>query len=153
MRKITILMVGIVYVASIFIIAFFGMKARVFNEVVTVTEIECINQTDDKVTVSESGGRKQLRLSFTTPGRLDDNGVPQGTYLYIALRVYPDNATNKNIAFVYDQNNPPGGVTFVKDDEGKETQILLFERPITFLLRIRSVDGTNVSEEVWIIVR
>ena len=153
MRKITILMVGIIYVASIFIIAFFGMKAKVFDEVVKVTEIECVNESDDKVTVSESGGKKYLRVNFTTEGKLNDNGVPVGTYLYIELRVYPDNATNKDITFIYDQNNPPSGVTSVKDENGKEMQILLFERPVTFLLGIKSVDGTNVSEEIWVVVR
>ncbi len=153
MRKVTILMIGIIYVVSIFVIAFFGMKAKVFDEVIKVTEIQCVNETDDNVTVTENGGKKYLRLNFTTPGKLNDDGVPVGTYLYIEIRVLPDNATNKDIVFVYDQANPPSGVTFVKDENGKEMRILLFERPVTFPLEIRSVDGTSISEEIWVIVR
>ena len=46
MKKSTLVVIAIIYVASIVIISLFGMKAVVYNEVIPVTQIECLNQTD-----------------------------------------------------------------------------------------------------------
>ena len=152
MKKSTIIMIAVVYIASIVIISLFGMRAIVFEENIPVTKIECINETDDRITVTESNGSKVLNIPFTEPGTLDENGSPQGTFVYINVRVYPDNATNQNIIFVYNEDSAVG-VDFIKGTEGNELRVLLFENPISFPLTIKAADGSNVSELIWISVR
>ena len=109
MKKSTIIMIAIVYIASIVFISLFGMRAIIFEEVIPVTKVECINVSDERVTVTESNGSKVLNIPFTEPGTLDENGSPQGTFVYINVRVYPDNATNQNIIFVYNED----GFTYI----------------------------------------
>lgn len=152
MKKSTIIMIAVVYVASIIFISLFGMRAIIFKEIIPVTRVECINTTDDKVTVTESNGSKVLNIAFTEPGRLDSNGNPQGTFVYINVRVYPDNATNQNVIFVYNETSAVG-VNFIKGTEGNELRVLLFENPISFPLTIKAADGSNASELIWISVR
>lgn len=152
MKKSTIIMIAIVYIASIVFISLFGMRAIIFEEVIPVTKVECINVSDERVTVTESNGSKVLNIPFTEPGTLDDNGSPQGTFVYINVRVYPDNATNQNIIFVYNEDSAVG-VDFIKGTEGNELRVLLFENPISFPLTIKAADGSNVSELIWISVR
>ena len=51
MKKSTLIMIAIVYIASIVLISLFGMKSVVYNEVIPVTKIECLNETDSKTEV------------------------------------------------------------------------------------------------------
>ena len=44
MRKSVIIMIGIIYIASIFVVGFFGMKVKVFETTVYITDIECTNE-------------------------------------------------------------------------------------------------------------
>lgn len=151
MSKSTVIMIIVVYVASIFAISFFGMRAIVFDERFPVTKVECINTTDDKVTVTESNGTKILNVPFTTPGVINAYGNAEGTYLQLYWRVYPDNATEKSVRFVYDTTLTR--FEFVKDAEGNELGLILFNGPTLFSLRIMATDGTRVYDEVWISVR
>ena len=42
MKKTTMIMIGIIYVASIVIISIFGLKSVVYNEVIPVTQASAI---------------------------------------------------------------------------------------------------------------
>ena len=46
MKKSTLILILIVFIASIPIINFFGLNAKVYNEIVNVSAVECINVTD-----------------------------------------------------------------------------------------------------------
>ena len=51
MRKSTIIFIAVIYIASIAVISLFGMKMSVYNEIIPVTSILCLNETDDNVEV------------------------------------------------------------------------------------------------------
>lgn len=148
MNKATVILIAVIYVASIVFISLFGMRAIVYIEVVPVTRVECINTTDEKVTVYESNGTKVLSLPFTTPGEINQYGNAEGTYLQLYWRVYPDNASNKEVRFVY--NTDLTRFEFVKDGEGNDLGLILFNGPTTFSLSIMATDGTRVSDTILI---
>ena len=63
MKKSTLILIMIIYVASIVVINFFGLNVKVYNEVINVTSVECINETDEKANVViNDKGIKEIRI-------------------------------------------------------------------------------------------
>lgn len=147
MKKSTLIVIGIIYIASIVIISVFGLKAVVWDVVTPVTAIECLNETDDKCTVTEEDGKKFIKIKFQEEGKLE-NGVPTGTMLQLYWRVLPDNATNKEVRFVY--NTELTRANFIKNSDGTELGLILFSGKVKLDLSIVSTDGTRVVEDIII---
>ena len=150
MKKSTLIVIAIIYIASIVVISVFGLKMVIWDVVIPVKSIECLNETDDVSTVTTTDdGKKFIKIKYGEPGTLV-NGVPQGTMLQLEWRVLPDNATNKKIRFVY--NNELTRVNFLKNDAGEELGLILFTGKVKLDLSIVSTDGTRVTEDVvvWV---
>lgn len=148
MKKSTLLVIGILYIASIVAISVFGLKTVIWDVVIPVKSIECLNQSDDHADVSlTDDGKKFIKIKYEEPGVIDD-GVPKGTMLQLLWRVLPDNATNKEVRFVY--NKELTRVNFVKNKDGKELGLILFTGKVKLDLQIVSTDGTRVVEDIVI---
>lgn len=145
MKKTSLILIAIIYIASIVMISVFGMSTVVYNEVIPVTSIECINQTDNKSTVIEKDGIKQIKIKFTEAGNAEDLS---GTLLQLEWRVLPDNATNKSVKFIYNKNRTD--VEFATDEAGNELGLLLFKKKTFLTLRIMATDGTGVYTDIEI---
>lgn len=144
MKKSTLIMIAIVYIASIVLISLFGMKAVVYNEVIPVTKIECLNETDSKTEVYYSGDMKVIKVKFTEAGNAE---TLKGTMVQLTYRVLPDNASNKNIKYVYTENNR---VEFVKGEDGREVGLVLIKGQVVLKVKIMAMDGSKVYTEVVI---
>lgn len=146
MKKSTLIIIALVYVASIVIISLFGMRAYVYTEVIPVMHIECLNSTDAKSEVYYSGDMKVIKVKFTTPG---DRETLTGTMLQLSYRVTPDNATNKEVKFVYTENKR---AEFVKDENGRDLGLILFTGEVVLKIKIMATDGSKVYTEfvVWV---
>lgn len=142
MKKSTLIMIAIVYIASIVIISIFGMKSVVYNEVIPVTKIECLNVTDDKTEVEYDGDTKVISVQYKKPGNAENL---TGTMVQLSWRVLPDNASNKKVKFVYNQTTR---AEFVKDEAGNEVGLILFTGKVVLNIKIMSTDGTQVFEEI-----
>lgn len=145
MKKATMILIGIVYLASIVIISIFGMKSVVYNEIIPVSKIECLNETDSKSEVTDSGNKKIIKVKYTTPGNAE---TLTGTMVQLSWRVLPDNATTKNVKFIYDETLTR--VKFIKDEKGNELGLILFTGKSMFDVRIMSTDGTRIYQDVTI---
>ena len=125
MKKSVIILIFIIYIASIVFINFFGLKILSFEENIYATSVECIN-SDMKV--SSDGTYKFVGLKYTT----------ELTYT-IEHKVYPENATNNKVEYIYDKtanisiDQNTGIVTFKKPTNIREDHIIT----------IRTLDGTN----------
>lgn len=146
MKKSTLIIIALVYVASIVIISLFGMRAYVYTEVIPVAHIECLNSTDAKSEVYYSGDMKVIKVKFTTPGNRE---TLTGTMLQLSYRVTPDNATNKEVKFVYTENKR---AEFVKDENGRDLGLILFTGEVVLKIKIVATDGSKVYTElvVWV---
>ncbi len=91
MKKSVIILIALIFIASVVTVSFFGLKFKTFDEIVYVSEIEILN---DDVLVNDEG----------TPYIIvhPENGVRQ---YQIKWRVYPDNATDDSVSFAYDSQN------------------------------------------------
>ena len=148
MKKAVLILIGIIYIASIVVVSFFGMRAVMYDEVVPVLNIECVNETKGDIQVDNSGIKKIIRIAFTEPGDVESL---TGTILQLETRVLPDNATNKEVRYVYNRENYPQVKFHTLND--RETGAIVFTAPALFTLRIYSTDGTNVYTEVLISCR
>lgn len=147
MKKSTMIIIALIYISSIVVVSIFGLKAVVYEQIVPVTHIQCVNETKGNVQVEE-GNKKIIRVAFTTPGDIESL---TGTILQLEFRVLPDNATNKELKYVYARENYPQ-VKF-HQIEGRETGAIVFTAPALFTLRVYSTDGSNIYDEMLISVR
>lgn len=143
MRKSTVIFIVVIYIASIAVISLFGMKMSVYNEIIPVTSILCLNETDDNVEVIKDDDNTIIRTKFDTPY---DKNTQTGTMIQLLWRVEPDNASTKDVKFVYDENNTR--VEFYKTEEGEYTGLVLFYKKSMIDVKIMSTDGRRIYKEV-----
>lgn len=148
MKKINLIIIGIVFVASVVFISVFGMKIMIYNGIVPVTKVECLNQSDGKSIVSEDEYGKLIEVEFTTPGNAE---TQTGTMLQLTYRVYPDNATKKKVKYVY--NRELTRVKMVTDESGNELGLFLFSGKCYFKVQIMATDGSGICDTVTIWVK
>lgn len=144
MKKVTLILISIIYIASIILISVFGMKSVLYITVVSVRNIVCTNQTDTEknVDVRYNNDIIMIRMPFTGSG---DYITESGTMLQLEWHVYPDNASNKEVKFVYDKENPR--VNFFLVDQ-KEVGLILFSGKTFLEVQIMATDGSRVFAEI-----
>jgi len=134
MKKSVIIMILIIYVASIVFIGFFGMKIASYNETLYVDHIECTNEEAVQYT-----GFKYVIIDYATilEGDMNTN------VFQLQWKVYPENATYRNVNFVYDENTTVGYITKIGT--------VVFNKKGTITIYITSTDGQNIREIVKIV--
>ena len=125
MKKSVVILIGIIYVAAIALVSFFGLKHKVFDEVVSTTSIEILNEGGD---YNERWGD----YFIISP---DEEGVRA---FRIEYRVHPDNATDNTVSFTGSSN------VATVDESG----LVVFERAGTITVMITANDGSGVSKKV-----
>ena len=128
MKKSVLIVIGLVYIASILIIGFFGMRQVVYSNIIYVREIECINEE-----ARDMGDYKMIIVDY----------IEGNTGVQLSYRVTPDDAKNKEVRFIYDENQTVATVT--------DLGTVVFNSPGLIVVRIASTDGTIASETVWIV--
>lgn len=89
MKKSVVIIIALIYIASIALVSFFGLQFKVFEEIVDVESIEITNEGQKH---SEQHGDYVV---------VKPNA--NGEYKFqIRYRVFPDDATNTEVDFVYD---------------------------------------------------
>ena len=130
MKKSVVILIAIIYVAAIALVSFFGLQFKVFEEIIPVERIEILNAG---LRENESVGKYAIVF-------LDEND--EAKYL-IECRVYPDDATDKEVSFAYDTQTK--NVTV--DDNG----LVTFTGETSVIITISPKDGSDVSEKITII--
>ena len=92
MKKSVVVLIGIIYIAAIALVSFFGLKAKEYNAVVYADSIEILNEG---LMVNEETGERYAVVFADASGKLA---------YQIEYRVGPDNASNKEVEFVYDKS-------------------------------------------------
>ena len=148
MKKSVMIIIGIIYVASIVVINFFGMKVFVYNKTIDVEQIVCLNKTDEEkgivVSTFESYNGETgtaITIKFDKPA---NKNLMTGTMLQLDLRVLPDNATKKELSFTSTASEEE--VEFFTDESGKQTGLILFYNSTSiFEVFVKSTDNSNVT--------
>ena len=132
MKKSVVILIAIIYIASIALVSFFGLKFKVFEEIIPVESVEILNEG---LKENEMWGK----YVTITP---DENGEWNYQILY---RVYPDNATNNKVDFNYDEQNKVATV----DEFG----VVHFTSPGMIKVTLIPLDGSDTSATITIIAK
>ena len=137
MKKSVIILIAIIYVASIALVSFFGLKFKVFEEVVPVESVEILDEN------LKPGNEN---FDYYTVIELDSEG--KGRY-QIKYRVHPDNATNQEIDFILTpMNSGDSSVPATIDENG----VVQFDRQGAVIVSVIARDATGEDAEVSIAI-
>lgn len=89
MKKSVVILIGLIYVASILVVTFFGLKHNTFFDDIVVENVEIINEG----------------IRYTRDGQKYIVISPGETTFQIEYKVTPEDAVNKNVSFVIDSQN------------------------------------------------
>lgn len=135
MKKSVLILIGIIYVASIIIVGFFGMKISVYDQMVYITDIECTNENIR----TNADATKTLRHDYIVGGTALENTV------IITYDVYPKNSTLKGadaVTLVYDKDQTVAEINGLT---------ISFLKRGVLTVQLKSLDGSNVIETIKII--
>ena len=113
MKKSVILIIFAVYILSVCVVGFFGIKVRMYNETVNVESVQITLVTYEDGTKIEIGE--------------DENGNPVARHVCknagetVTFKVYyqvnPANATDPSTLLIYDKTNPKVSVSRVPGEQ------------------------------------
>lgn len=126
MKKSVVILIAVIYVASIAVVTFFGLKHNTFFEDVKVTDVTIVNEGIRYT----KGGEKYIVLPSDR------------TTFQIEYTILPDNAINKKVAFIYDEQNTAATV----DDNG----LVTFNRSGSITVYVTATDGNGASDKIII---
>ena len=107
MKKSTIILIGLIYFASIILVGIYGLQYKTFNQIVYATSVEVINEPDKLATVE--GSDEKIKTYFVYKDK--DTGLRQ---FQIEWHIQPiETVTNKNVRFIYES-----GKGFTVSDTG-----------------------------------
>jgi hypothetical protein len=121
MKKSVVILIALIFIASVVSVSFFGLKFKTFDEIVYVESIELL---DENLKVDDQG----VKYVVIRP---DENGERK---YQIKYRVHPDNATEDGVTFAYDEQN-----TSVTVDE---TGVVTFAKKGVVTVQIIAKDGS-----------
>lgn len=86
MKKSVVILIALIYVASIALVGFLGLKAKSYNDIVYPQSVEILNS----YTIDSRTGNKSINFK---PANREDK------ILKLECRIVPDNANNKKIFY------------------------------------------------------
>ena len=134
MKKSVIILIALIYIASVVLVSFFGLQYKSFKEIVYTTGIELLN-TDLKI--NEETGETYVVIR-------PDKETGERKY-QILYRVHPDNATDPGVSFAYDKQN-----TAVSIDENG---VVTFTKRGAVIVEIIAKDGSGAKATLTIYAR
>ena len=129
MKKSVVILIALIYVASIALVSFFGLQFKVFEEVIPVERIEITNEGQK---YSEQHGDYVV---------IRPNANGEWRY-QIDYHVYPENASNVKVDLAYEE------LSFASVDENC---VVTFTKPGVLKVRVIATDGSNAEDTITIV--
>lgn len=161
MKKTIVIILLVVYLASIAVVNFFGLEVKVFDGITYVEGIQCNSitvQNESPVTVESQQmlGDKPLFIFDFIPADEDnpytadaESIINNPNAVKINYEVLPHLANETSVKFEYDKETNEGAVVF---HELSRTFVFLKpNRAIT--VTIRATDGSNVCTQIVLMGR
>lgn len=154
MKKVVVIIICVLFVASVLVVNFFGMKMAMFPTTKYVEKIECLTLTrsdgkEYKYTKIDDDGIKRFVIRDYVDGTYDENNIAENRNTFILnYGMFPDDADNKKPTFVYDKTAIQGA--FVIREEMASVVVLRPNRGV--YITIRSSDGSDRTERIYIVV-
>lgn len=157
MKKTIVIVILVVYIASIAVVNFFGLKIKEFDGVEYVQEIKCNSITvlsEDPKTYgpygeAAEGGNTEFRFQFIEAPEGEkytkdpESLAKNPNVVSINYDVIPHLADDSKVEFIFEEES------YVHFDEATKTFVFLkVNRSVT--VTIRATDGSNVSTTIEI---
>ena len=161
MKKTIVIILLVVYIASIAVVNFFGLEVKIFDGVTYVQGIQCNsitvqNETPVTVESKQMRGEKPLFIFDFVPADEDnpytadaESIINNPNAVQINYEVLPHLANETSVKFEYDEQTNEGAVVF--HELSKTFVFLKPNRAIT--VTIRATDGSNVSTQIVLMGR
>ena len=133
MKKSVVILIALIYIASIALVSFFGLQFKVFEEVIPVERVEIEN---DGLKYNETWGNYVVI-------RPNEKGEWR---FQINHHVYPENATKTEVDYSFDAS-PEGCATIDKNG------VVIFSGAGTVKVHVIATDGSNTEATITIIAR
>ena len=130
MKKSVILSIIVIYVASFFIVGFFGERSKVYDQKVKVESIECVmakseNNIDTSTTenpVFKSLGETE-HIAYVFERSFSAADVTNGLQVTLEFKVLPRTATNTNISYTLSRNVDDAANSASADSASTDTSV------------------------------
>ena len=132
MKKSVVILIGVIYILSIAVVSFMGLKIDTFEETVYVEKIEITNEGVKKTPTGD--------LYIVVPF---DHDSDEGTVFQLEWRVYPDDATIDTVKFIYDE-------TITYATVSAWGAVMFYKAETSISVTIASIDGSMVSQKITI---
>lgn len=129
MKKSVIILIGVIYIMAIATVSFFGLKIGEFDATEYVTNVVFTNKDIEEL----KNGDKIIRV------RYQENITYQ-----LEWEVTPDNATHKEVNFIYDTSSTVGSV----DENG----LVTINSQGVLKVTISSTDGSAKKDSLKLII-
>ena len=161
MKKTIVIVILVVYIASIAVVNFFGLEIKVFDGITYVDTIMCDSitvQNQKPVTLEPSqslGGKPLFMFDFIPapegdPYTTDDESIVQNpNAVQLNYEVFPHLADKTGVTYEFDASANEGVVVF---HELSKTFVFLEPNHI-ITVTIKAIDGSNKSTQVAIMGR
>lgn len=132
MKKAVVILIAIIFVVSIALVNFYGVRFQTYHEVIYAQSIELTNAGLQDV---EENGQMIKGIIL----KKDANGERN---FRIEYKLNPDNVSKPGVTFSYDTQK-----TFVNITEDG---LVTFSKPGSITVTIKSVDGSNCQAKLKI---
>ena len=161
MKKTIVIIILLIYIASIAVVNFFGLEVKVFDGITYVETIQCNTITlrnENPVTLSPKqtlGGKPLFIFDFVPapedqPYTDDDESIiANPNAIQINYEVLPHLADETGVKFEYDTEAMEGAVVF---HELSHTFVFLKPNKV-ITITIKATDGSNKSTQICIMGR
>lgn len=161
MKKVIVIVILVVYIASIALVNFFGLEIKVFDGTIYVTDILCDSitvQNQNPVTLGPKqnlNGTQLFIFDFipapeNDPYTTEDESIAfNPNVVQVNYEVFPHNADEIGVYFEYDRNAMEGVVEF--HELSRSFVFLQPNRAIT--VTIKAIDGSGKGTQIVIMGR
>lgn len=161
MKKTILIIILVVYVASIAIVNFFGLEIKIFDGITYVERIECATitvQNENSITLEPKQllhGQPLFVFDFVPASEdnpytsEDESIITNPNAVQINYEVFPHLADETGVKFEYDLNAAEGVVVF---HEMSRTFVFLKPNKI-ITITVRATDGSNKSTTIQVMGR
>jgi hypothetical protein len=148
MKKSVILIIFAVYILSICVVGFFGIKVRMYNETINVesiqiTEVKLADGTNVEIKPDKSG--KPSALYFCK-----NSGETVTFKIY--YQINPANATDPTVSLLYDDSNPNVLVTKASGESAILVTFTNVTMPVSLNLTIASKVISTIRDSISLTV-
>ena len=140
MKKSVLILIGIIYIAAIVVVGFFGMRFTVFEEIVYIEKIECTN----KEAVKQPDGSLFIACEFYEGEESVD--VTKQNKVIIGYKTYPDNSTISGSKAVTLSGDKDSTIAEISDGI-----IVTFKKEGMYTVYLRTTDGSNLEQKIDIL--